>query len=135
MVGSVNGTSIPTAELRSTRKPLLLFRLSCVCLLRFAERQLSELLFQLPPRFTRFEPVTTHRQAFQHMPAEFPTLHAAGCSECSESLGSLLKLRCGQLSPLQILVESNQSFSVSATAPAIKLQMSGKDPAPQKRQP
>ena len=61
MVGSVNGTSVPTAELRSTRKPLLLFRLSGVFLLRFAERQLSELLFQLPPRFTRFEPMTTDR--------------------------------------------------------------------------
>jgi succinate dehydrogenase/fumarate reductase cytochrome b subunit len=58
MVGSVNGTSIPTAELRSTRKPRLLFRLSGVFLLRFAERQLSELLFQLTPRFTGPEELT-----------------------------------------------------------------------------
>ena len=38
------------------RKPRLLFRLSGVFLLRFAERQLDAPLFQLPPRFTRFEP-------------------------------------------------------------------------------
>jgi hypothetical protein len=54
--GSISGTSIPSAELRSTRKPRLLFRLSGVFLLRFAERQFLALLFQLPPRFTRFEP-------------------------------------------------------------------------------
>lgn len=38
------------------RKPKLLFSLSGVFLLRFATRQLLALLFQLPPRFTRFEP-------------------------------------------------------------------------------
>ena len=54
--GSISGTSIPFAELRSTRKPRLLFRLSGVFLLRFADRQFLALLFQLPPRFTRFEP-------------------------------------------------------------------------------
>lgn len=75
MVGSVNGTSIPTAELRSTRKPLLLFRLSGVFLLRFAERQLSELLFQLPPRFTRFE-------HFDHPPTGIST-HDNGISNSS----------------------------------------------------
>jgi hypothetical protein len=32
-----------------------LFRLSGVFLLRFADRQLRGLLFQLPPRITRFE--------------------------------------------------------------------------------
>jgi len=35
---------------------MLLFRLSGVFLLRFAERQFAASLFQLPPRFTRFEP-------------------------------------------------------------------------------
>ncbi len=35
---------------------MLLLRLSGQLLLRFAERQFWALLFQLPPRFTRFEP-------------------------------------------------------------------------------
>ncbi len=35
---------------------MLLFRLSGVFLLRLADRQFLALLFQLPPRFTRFEP-------------------------------------------------------------------------------
>jgi hypothetical protein len=35
---------------------MLLLRLSGLFLLRFAERQLLALLFQLPPRFTRFVP-------------------------------------------------------------------------------
>ena len=35
---------------------MLLFLLDGVLLLRFADRRLFALLFQLPPRFTRFEP-------------------------------------------------------------------------------
>jgi len=38
------------------RKPKLLLRLPGVFLLRFAERQFRPLLFQLPPRLTRFVP-------------------------------------------------------------------------------
>lgn len=41
---------------KTRRKPLLLLRLSGLLLLRFATRQFSGLLFQLPPRITRFEP-------------------------------------------------------------------------------
>ena len=41
------------AGVRTTRNPLLLFRLSGVLLLRFAERQFSGLLFHEPPRSTR----------------------------------------------------------------------------------
>lgn len=37
----------------ATRNPLLLFRLSVVFLLRFAERRFLGLLFQDPPRRTR----------------------------------------------------------------------------------
>ena len=40
----------------TTRNPRLLFRLSGVFLLRLAERTLAGLLFQEPPRFTRFVP-------------------------------------------------------------------------------
>ena len=36
---------------------MLLFVFDGLLLLRFAERQLLPLLFQLPPRFTRFEPL------------------------------------------------------------------------------
>jgi hypothetical protein len=35
---------------------MLLFRFDGVLLFRFAERQFDAVLFQLPPRFTRFEP-------------------------------------------------------------------------------
>jgi len=38
------------------RKPILSLRFSGLSLLRFAERQFCALLFQLPPRLTRFEP-------------------------------------------------------------------------------
>ena len=40
------------------RNPRLLLRLPGAFLLRFDARQLRALLFQLPPRFTRFEPVS-----------------------------------------------------------------------------
>ncbi len=38
------------------RKPLLLFSFDGLLLFRLDEVQLSALLFQLPPRFTRFDP-------------------------------------------------------------------------------
>ncbi len=44
-------------ELMATRKPLLLLLLPGLLLLRLAERQFLALLFQLPPRSTRFEPL------------------------------------------------------------------------------
>ena len=46
---------IPCREL-TRRKPRLLFRFDGSLLLRFADRQFWALLFQLPPRLTRFEP-------------------------------------------------------------------------------
>ena len=49
--------SIAFAELRATRKPRLLLRFDGSLLLRFADRQLSGLFLQLPPRFTRLEPL------------------------------------------------------------------------------
>ena len=54
-VPSGKASTLP-AELRATRKPRLLFRSSGVQLLRYADRQFLAELFQLPPRFTRFEP-------------------------------------------------------------------------------
>ena len=45
-----------SAELRATRKPRLSFRFSGSFLLRYADRQFSAGLFQLPPRITRFRP-------------------------------------------------------------------------------
>ena len=55
-VGSGPTKSIAGTELRQTRKPRLLFRFAGSFLLRFAVRQFAAELFQLPPRFTRFEP-------------------------------------------------------------------------------
>lgn len=53
-----------SAELKATRKPRLLFRFDGSFLLRFADRQFLAELFQLPPRFTRFEPFDRRRQTF-----------------------------------------------------------------------
>jgi hypothetical protein len=50
MVGSVRAKSIAVLSWRETRKPRLLFRLSGVFLLRFADRQFTGVLFQLPPK-------------------------------------------------------------------------------------
>ncbi len=43
------------AELRAGRKPRLLLRFDGVLLFRYDDRLLAGMLFQLPPRFTRFE--------------------------------------------------------------------------------
>ena len=48
-------SSCARRELRTTRKPRLLFRLPGSSLLRFAVRQLTAWLFHEPPRITRFE--------------------------------------------------------------------------------
>ena len=45
------------------RNPLLLLEFVGLLLLRFATRQLFALLFQLPPRFTRFEPEVAPRRS------------------------------------------------------------------------
>ncbi len=52
----MNRPYLANAFVLERRKPKLLLRLSGVLLLRLAERTLSGLLFQLPPRFTRLEP-------------------------------------------------------------------------------
>jgi hypothetical protein len=51
---SVDATILPLSVL-AKRKPMLLFRLVGVFLLRFAERRFCGLLFQEPPRRTREE--------------------------------------------------------------------------------
>jgi hypothetical protein len=43
-----------------------LFLFVGLLLLRFAARQLIALLFQLPPRFTRFEPFGCHPKFLLH---------------------------------------------------------------------
>lgn len=56
----------PSSDLPSgaaaTRKPRLLFRFDGVFLFRIADRQFLAEFLQLPPRFTRFEPVIAHRK-------------------------------------------------------------------------
>jgi len=63
----------------ATRNPTLLFSLVGVLLLRFEERRLFSVLFQLPPRIPRFSdvfrsgaPRTQSRR--EHRPAQAPTL-------------------------------------------------------------
>jgi len=45
-----------SSELQATRNPRLLLQLPGVFPFRYADRQFLAVLFQLPPRFTRFEP-------------------------------------------------------------------------------
>ena len=53
---------------------MLLFLLSGLLLLRFADRQFLALLFQLPPRITRFEPIGRHPKSMQDAQAKTPAL-------------------------------------------------------------
>ena len=55
-VGSVCGSIHFRCGARATRKPRLLLRFVGWFLLRFDDWQFLALLFQLPPRLTRFEP-------------------------------------------------------------------------------
>ncbi len=57
-------------SLRARRKPRLLFVFEGVLLFRFATRQFLAELFQLPPRFTRLEPLQIHSLFCRHMSAE-----------------------------------------------------------------
>lgn len=61
LTSSLNEIILSISVLRM-RKPMLLLLLSGLLLLRLATRQLLALLFQLPPRFTRLDPLT----AFTH---------------------------------------------------------------------
>ena len=56
------------------RKPMLLFVLSGLFLLRFAERTLCGLLFQEPPRFTRLapDPIPCEREYLKKLPGATP---------------------------------------------------------------
>ena len=53
---------------------MLLFLLDGLLLLRFADRQFLPLLFQLPPRITRFEPSGRHPKSLQYVPPKPSTL-------------------------------------------------------------
>ena len=55
--GNAGAGGLGARAVLERRNPLLLFLLSGLLLLRFDTRQLSALLFQLPPRMTRLEPL------------------------------------------------------------------------------
>ena len=66
---SIRSFCIILSSERARRKPLLLFLLSGLLLSRFDERQLLASLFQLPPRFTRLDPLCDcHRFVSSCMP-------------------------------------------------------------------
>jgi hypothetical protein len=62
-IRSLRAIAPSPAEFRARRKPLLFVRFVGSFVLRFAVRQFAASLFQLPPRFTRFEPflIVHHR--------------------------------------------------------------------------
>jgi hypothetical protein len=63
----------------ATRKPMLLFSFVGLLLLRFEERKLFSVLFQLPPRIARFSDVfysgaPSGKLSGKNRPAQAPTL-------------------------------------------------------------
>ena len=66
----------PVRRELARRRPRLLLRLSGLLLFRFAARAFLALLFQEPPRFTRFEPVVSPDPGLDIRPA------SAGMQEC-----------------------------------------------------
>ena len=88
------GIRTKPAEFRASRKPLFSLRFDGSFLLRLADRQFAASLFQLPPRFTRFEPNfrIVHREYFK---VEFlncqlftPALFAKAVNELSRFCNS-----------------------------------------------
>jgi len=79
------------SELRTQWNPMLL--LPGLLLFRFETRQLFALLFQLPPRFKRFEPDGHRPHCFHHPPTE--PLRAHRQDERRECAEPLLELRFG----------------------------------------
>ena len=66
---------------------MLLLALFGLLLLRLADRQLLALLFQLPPRFTRFEPYGRNPKEFKIVDLRLSIADgfSCGCSESSHS--------------------------------------------------
>ncbi|XZE55716.1 hypothetical protein SH139x_001740 [Planctomycetaceae bacterium SH139] len=58
------------AELMASRIPLFVVRFVGVFLLRFADRQFDPVLFELPPRKPRFEPLSATTESFRIDPVE-----------------------------------------------------------------
>ena len=80
------------------RKPRFELRLPGSFLLRLAERQLVALLFQLPPRLTRFEPHRPSPEApgsFKHLPADSKRIRAS--KVCDHRLHA-----CGKIAILEL---------------------------------
>jgi hypothetical protein len=79
--------STPTA----TRKPLLLFELDGLLLLRLAHRSLPGLLLNDPPRNTR--------APGHHVPAAFARQQSGGLKICTSKNGSVKKIKVKNISP------------------------------------
>jgi len=67
---------------------MLLLVLPGLLLLRLAQRALLALLFQLPPRITRLEPVGIRPKSFDHIASEAAA--ATRQSKCDQSPYALL---------------------------------------------
>ena len=63
-VWSLRASAAFPAEFRASRKPLLFVRFVGSFVLRFAVRQFAASLSQLPPRFTRLEPLRIIHHSF-----------------------------------------------------------------------
>ena len=107
---------------------MLLFRFVGLLLLRCADRQLFALLFQLPPRITRFEPVGRHPKSFHDMQSPVPT--AARQREGHQCLHPLLQL-CFRPAPFQVRSLVPAEFAgETQLASSGQAQFAGMKPAP-----
>ena len=108
------------------RNPMLLFELVGLLLLRFATRQLFALLFQLPPRFTRFEPDGRRPHCFHHAPTE--PLRAHRQDECRERGEPLLEPRFGDRTGAVEHFKHPQPPPVAHLAAAVECRVVWKNP-------
>ena len=118
---------------RTERNPMLLFLFVGLLLLRFAVRQLIALLFQLPPRFTRFEPSGHHPKTLQDMPPKRPALRWR--HESQQRLHPLLQNQLAPLAaPLRRLI-APELLHKPHLAPPRQPHRAGEQPVAQKIHP
>ena len=105
---------------------MLLLLLAGLLLLRFATRQWFALLFQLPPRFTRFEPDGRRPEFFHHAPPESVRTHRQ--DEGRERGETLLQGLCGNHAALVQTRQRPEPPPVAHLAATVEFGVAGKDP-------
>ncbi len=104
---------------------LLLLALYGLLLLRLAQRVLSSLLFQLPPRMTRLEPVGLRPKSIYHAAPKSPA--AARKREADQGSHALLQLEFGPRSLFRLALVAPELADEAPLAASGQAQIVGKD--------